>query len=781
MMKRYITLSLLSLSMAVSSMAQEEFTEGGFSYLPTSAKTASVTGCSLGEGDLAIIPEQVNGYTITAIAAHAFANSPVAAITMPSTVTSIGEGAFSNCGATYIKLSPNATAIGEMAFQGCQAIGHIELPNELERLENYVLRGTRIYTLGESQLPRLNYVGDYALASTQIQHVPLTDAVTYIGEGAFAGSNLQDIYIPAGITAISNFLFKDCPISEVKLPAGLNIIGRGAFVNSNLTSINLSQYQGSIGPMAFNRCNQLEQITLPANNPYCYTSEDGKALYSRETQELLSVLPSVERLTILYPATGIEKEPIADAYDIVIDPETGEERQEQAYQMTPILSGAFNNLQQLELPHSWEASLDGCEMLELKELIIRMPAERFSETYPPSLLNRSGESCNIYVFSYAIDAFLKSQWINILNAEYNPGTHQNEYTNIHAIERPTEQLYMAEVLPLYDQMHLVQDGQITLWDKDWNAAIEETYPQYFVAEGVTSGRNDYKTTFRNFLMNQYMTEDKFQAFQTPDDVVIQCLDGKLRFASGFDVNNYTNWFLHTNFYPATDCVPLSDPLSREYQGYTQNPGQRYLLTQCKLYPTDPEWGMPVSEYGVFTRRTGTPTPQFALHMVPGVAYNIYAIVPPSNPMATEESPGYNRVRATLEYVTRNVETEALRVSSQRSENIDILYESGKVDTLLLYENVQTAADSYNLLTYSSQTITTSLARQGYTTAIPLIGILCQPQTELEVYPDAVADIRNNQATIIARYNLSGHRITAPQRGINILKMSDGTTRKVMVK
>lgn len=191
--------------------------------------------------------------------------------------------------------------------------------------------------------------------------------------------------------------------------------------------------------------------------------------------------------------------------------------------------------------------------------------------------------------------------------------------------------------------------------------------------------------------------------------------------------------------------------------------------------------MPVSEYGVFTRRTGTPAPQFALHMVPGVAYNIYAVVPPSNPMATEESPGYNRVRATLEYVTRNVETEALRVSSQRSENIDILYESGKVDTLLLYENVQVAADSYNLLTYSSQTITTSLRRQGYTTEIPLIGILCQPQTELEVYPDAVADIRNNQATIIARYNLSGHRITAPQRGINILKMSDGTTRKVMVK
>lgn len=778
MMKRYITLSLLSLSMAVSSMAQEEFTEGGFSYLPTSANTASVTGCSLGEGDLAILPEQVNGYTITAIAAHAFANSPVAAITMPSTVTSIGEGAFSNCGATYIKLSPNATAIGEMAFQGCQAIGHIELPNELERLENYVLGGTRIYTFGDSKLPRLNYVGDYALAGTQIQHVPLTDAVTYLGEGAFAGSMLQDIYIPAGITTIPDYLFNGCDITEVTLPSSLTSIGRGAFMDSPLANINLTQYQGSIGARAFNGCAQLNRLTLPANNPYCYTTADGKVLYNRETQELLSVLPSVERLTIPYPATGFVKEPISGAYDTTIDPETGEERQEQAYQKTPILSGAFNNLQQLELPHSWEASLGGCEMYELKELTMRMPAEMFSQVGAPSSLTKSYE---IYVFNYAMDAVANSYWRSNLNAEYNPETHQSEYTNLHAIERPTEQLYMAEVLPLYDQMRLVQNGQVTLWDKDWNAAIEEAYPQYFVAEGVTSGRNDYKTTFRNFLMNQYMTEDKFQAFQTPDDVVIQCLDGKLRFASGFDVNNYTNWFLHTNFYPATDCVPLSNPLSSEYQSYINSPSQRDGLTQRQLFPADPEWGMPVSEYGVFTRRTGTPAPQFALHMVPGVAYNIYAVVPPSNPMATEESPGYNRVRATLEYVTRNVETEALRVSSQRSENIDILYESGKVDTLLLYENVQTAADSYNLLTYSSLTITTSLRRQGYTTDIPIIGILCQPQTELEVYPDAVADIRNNQATIIARYNLSGHRITAPQRGINILKMSDGTTRKIMVK
>lgn len=38
-----------------------------------------------------------------------------------------------------------------------------------------------------------------------------------------------------------------------------------------------------------------------------------------------------------------------------------------------------------------------------------------------------------------------------------------------------------------------------------------------------------------------------------------------------------------------------------------------------------------------------------------------------------------------------------------------------------------------------------------------------------------------QATEVARYNMNGYRITSPQRGINIVRMSDGTVRKVMVK
>lgn len=40
---------------------------------------------------------------------------------------------------------------------------------------------------------------------------------------------------------------------------------------------------------------------------------------------------------------------------------------------------------------------------------------------------------------------------------------------------------------------------------------------------------------------------------------------------------------------------------------------------------------------------------------------------------------------------------------------------------------------------------------------------------------------SSEATVVARYNVNGVQIAAPVKGINIVKMSDGTTRKVLVK
>lgn len=46
----------------------------------------------------------------------------------------------------------------------------------------------------------------------------------------------------------------------------------------------------------------------------------------------------------------------------------------------------------------------------------------------------------------------------------------------------------------------------------------------------------------------------------------------------------------------------------------------------------------------------------------------------------------------------------------------------------------------------------------------------------------IEDVTNGtEATVVARYTVNGVQVSAPVKGVNILKMSDGTTRKVLVK
>ena len=41
--------------------------------------------------------------------------------------------------------------------------------------------------------------------------------------------------------------------------------------------------------------------------------------------------------------------------------------------------------------------------------------------------------------------------------------------------------------------------------------------------------------------------------------------------------------------------------------------------------------------------------------------------------------------------------------------------------------------------------------------------------------------RSNNARTVRQYDVNGNRLAAPQHGINIIKSSDGTTKKVLVK
>jgi hypothetical protein len=50
-------------------------------------------------------------------------------------------------------------------------------------------------------------------------------------------------------------------------------------------------------------------------------------------------------------------------------------------------------------------------------------------------------------------------------------------------------------------------------------------------------------------------------------------------------------------------------------------------------------------------------------------------------------------------------------------------------------------------------------------------------------PDGIEDIRAEEMEVaeVARYDIQGRKLDKPQHGLNIIRLSDGTTRKIMVK
>ena len=78
----------------------------------------SITDCSY-EGDVIVVPEQINGQTVVGISEYAFSNMSMQGIVIPDTVTSIDAWAFLSCTELkYVDLGKGLKTI-DTAFGNC--------------------------------------------------------------------------------------------------------------------------------------------------------------------------------------------------------------------------------------------------------------------------------------------------------------------------------------------------------------------------------------------------------------------------------------------------------------------------------------------------------------------------------------------------------------------------------------------------------------------------------------------------------------------------------------
>lgn len=252
-MKRYLPLILMALLPKYASAYDAEIDGIFYNFTGNKATVTYKDGAWLNsyKGDL-VIPTSVTyegkTYDVTAIGDKAISNcSDLNSITIPESVTIIGYNAFYwSTGLTSINIPGSVKSIGNYAFYHCTSLKSVTISEGLT-------------TIGVAAFWECS-----ALTS-----ISIPNSVTSIGDGAFKGcSSLTSIVIPEGMERIRDDTFSGCyRLSSVTIPNGLRRIGIGAFQGCiALTSITIPESVTTINESAFGGCRSLSAITLNCPN-----------------------------------------------------------------------------------------------------------------------------------------------------------------------------------------------------------------------------------------------------------------------------------------------------------------------------------------------------------------------------------------------------------------------------------------------------------------------------------------------------------------------------------
>ncbi|MBO4907136.1 MAG: leucine-rich repeat domain-containing protein [Bacteroidaceae bacterium] len=194
---------------------------------------------------------------MTSIGGHAFSNcSGLTSFNIPAGVTSISSYAFHGCsGLTSVNIPVGVISIGEYAFWNCSSLTSISIPESVTSIGN-------------------NAFWD----CSGLTSITIPESVTSIGWGAFNGcSGLASIVVEDGNTMYdsrngcnaiietnSKLLLLGC--KNTIIPNGVTGIGLGAFNGCvGLTYISIPESVTVIGGSAFEGCSDLASIILPNN------------------------------------------------------------------------------------------------------------------------------------------------------------------------------------------------------------------------------------------------------------------------------------------------------------------------------------------------------------------------------------------------------------------------------------------------------------------------------------------------------------------------------------
>lgn len=265
--------------------------------------TCSITGIGECTDTELVIPQKIDGYTVTAIARFALrGRTKITDIVVPNSVTSIGASAFENCNKLESITLPNGiTRIESATFKDCSSLESLTIPTNV----TYIARGAfkncteLIQTEGG-----VSYVNKWAIEyDFQTPLVVLREGTIGIGAETFAKPGtgmfyltndvLKTIRLPEGLLYINDAAFIGCTkILSIPIPTTVVAIGVNAFHScSNLTSMVVPKRLALIPVNCFYKCSDLtdivihKEVTAIGLNAFLYCFNLSKIYYTGSAED----------------------------------------------------------------------------------------------------------------------------------------------------------------------------------------------------------------------------------------------------------------------------------------------------------------------------------------------------------------------------------------------------------------------------------------------------------------------------------------------------------------
>lgn len=216
----------------------------------------------IGTREHVLIPSEIGGFPVTALADKAFYEKHVTTVVVPDSVTEIGDLCFS--GDNYLVSLTLPDGLAELSYgalESCYSLMDFELPKGLKTIGEGALQSIFYLThltipAGVTDIEQMNFLMMHGLEEVSVAE----------GSTSFTYDAENGLLMTADKARLLHCFFHLAPQKEIILPEGMKTIDPFAFhYDVTVEKIVLPEGTETIGLLAFGICPKLTEIVIPAS------------------------------------------------------------------------------------------------------------------------------------------------------------------------------------------------------------------------------------------------------------------------------------------------------------------------------------------------------------------------------------------------------------------------------------------------------------------------------------------------------------------------------------